>query len=142
LGSGPLPALSGSVPPALKLVPVLGEVRAGFGLPALEEDLGKAPAAVKDPERYFYLIVRGDSMEPRIRAGDLALVRRQATLDDGDLGVVIYGEGEGALKRFRRQGGAVALQSFNPADETLFLAGEDLERLRVIGKVVETKARW
>ncbi|MDR1193181.1 MAG: XRE family transcriptional regulator [Peptococcaceae bacterium] len=129
-------------PAEQKLVPVLGEVRAGFGLPALEEDLGAAPAAVRDPERYFYLIVRGDSMEPRIREGDLALVRRQPALDDGDLGVVVYGDGEGALKRFHRKGDAVALQSFNPAYETLLLAGEDLERLYIIGKVVETRARW
>ena len=57
-------------------------------------------ACVKDPENYFFLVVKGDSMEPRISDGDLALVHRQNTLDNGDLGVLVYGaDGEGTLKK-------------------------------------------
>ena len=41
-------------------------------------------------------------MEPRIHDGDLALVHRQDTLENGDLGVLIYGdEGEGDV--YKRQ---------------------------------------
>lgn len=130
------------VPAAESMVPVVGTVRAGYGALAFEEDLGSEPASVRDPESYFYLVVKGDSMEPRIRDGDLALVRRQPSLDDGDLGVVVYGGGEGTLKRFRKKGNAVILQPFNPAYETMILAGEELDNLYVAGKVVETKARW
>jgi repressor LexA len=124
------------------MVPVVGTVRAGYGAVAFEEDFGSAPATVRDPENYFYLVVKGDSMEPRIQSGDLALVRRQETLDDGDLGVVIYGESEGTLKRFLRKGNAVVLQPFNPEFDTVILAGEELEHLYIAGKVVETRARW
>ena len=82
------------------LIPVIGTVKAGYGALAYEEDYGKEYARVKDPSSYFYLVVRGDSMEPRIHDGDLALVHRQDTLENGDLGVLIYGdEGEGTLKR-------------------------------------------
>ena len=81
-------------------------------------------------------------MEPRIQDGDLALVRRQPMLDDGDLGVVVFGDGEGTLKRFRRKGNAVVLQPFNPAYESVILDGEELEHLYIAGKVVETKAQW
>lgn len=123
-------------------VPVVGTVRAGYGALAFEEDHGTENASVRDPENYFYLVVKGDSMEPRIQDGDLALVRRQQTLDDGDLGVVVYGEGEGTLKRFHRKGNAVLLQPFNPSYEAIMLAGEELEHLYIAGKVVETKARW
>ncbi len=130
------------LPMAECMVPVMGSVRAGFGALAFEEDLGDEPATVKDPDSYFYLVVKGDSMEPRIHEGDLALVRRQPVLDDGDLGVVIYGEGEGTLKRFLRKGNAVVLQPFNPAYEPIIIAGDDLEHLYIAGKVVETKARW
>lgn len=124
------------------MVPIVGTVRAGYGALAFEEERGSEPASVRDPENYFYLLVRGDSMEPRIQDGDLALVRRQSTLDDGDLGVVVFGEGEGTLKRFLRKGNAVILQPFNPSYETMILAGEELDNLYVAGKVVETKARW
>lgn len=123
-------------------IPVVGSVRAGYGALAFEEDHGTEPANVRDPENYFYLVVKGNSMEPRIQDGDLALVRRQNTLDDGDLGVIVFGEGEGTLKRFRHKGNAVILQPFNPDYETMILAGEDLEHLYIAGKVVETKARW
>ena len=123
-------------------VPILGEVKAGYGFYAVEEVLGVEQAAVKDPEQYFYLIVQGDSMEPKIHDRDLALVRRQPSLEDGDLGVIIYGDGEGTIKRFYRKGDTVALQAFNPAYETLILSGYELDRLTIIGKVVETKTRW
>ena len=74
-------------------IPIIGTVRAGFGAFAFEEDYGEEYARVKDPGSYFYLLVKGDSMEPRISDGDLALVHRQPTLENGDLGVVIFGEG-------------------------------------------------
>ena len=59
------------------LVPVVGAVRAGYNAFAFEEHLGSEPAGIRSPEGYFYLVVRGDSMEPYIHDGDLALVRRQ-----------------------------------------------------------------
>lgn len=126
-----------------RLIPVVGTVKAGYGALAFEEDYGSEYASVKDPSQYFYLVVKGDSMEPRISDGDLALVHRQPTLENGDLGVLVYGvDGEGTLKRYIQRGNAVVLQPFNPAYEELVLRGEELEHLYIAGKVVETKARW
>lgn len=142
MGSLPLGKVRPYVAAAEVQIPVVGTVRAGYGALAFEEDFGTEAASVRDPENYFYLVVRGNSMEPRIQSGDLALVRRQSNLEDGDLGVVVYGEGEGTLKRFLRKGNAVVLQPFNPEYDTLILAGEELEKLYIAGKVVETKARW
>ncbi len=125
------------------LIPVVGTVKAGYGALAFEEDYGSEYASVKDPSQYFYLVVKGDSMEPRISDGDLALVHRQPTLENGDLGVLVYGtDGEGTLKKYLQRGNAVVLQPFNPAYEELVLRGEELEHLYIAGKVVETKARW
>ena len=124
-------------------IPVIGTVRAGYGALAFEEDYGQEYARVKDPSNYFYLVVRGDSMEPRIQDGDLALVHRQDTLENGDLGVLIYGdEGEGTLKRYIQRGNCVVLQPFNPAYSEMVIKGEDLNHLHIAGRVVETKAKW
>lgn len=123
-------------------VPVVGTVRAGYGALAFEEDYGVEMAPVKDPDNYFYLIVKGDSMEPRIHDGDYALVRRQPTLSNGELGVMVFGEGEGTLKRYLQRGNAVVLQPFNPAYDELIIRGEELEDLYIVGKVVETKTKW
>lgn len=123
-------------------IPVVGTVRAGFGALAFEEDYGVEYARVKDPASYFYLVVKGDSMEPRIHDGDYALVRRQPTLNNGDLGVMVFDEGEGTLKRYIRRGNAVILQPFNPDYPEKVIRGADLERLYIAGKVVETKTKW
>ena len=123
-------------------IPIIGTVRAGFGAFAFEEDYGEEYARVKDPGSYFYLLVKGDSMEPRISDGDLALVHRQPTLENGDLGVVIFGEGEGTLKKFIRRGNTIILQPFNNVYAPQIIMGEDLEHLYIAGKVVETRARW
>lgn len=123
-------------------VRIIGTVRAGYNAFALEEDLGSAPAAVKDAEGYRYLTVKGDSMAPYIREGDLALVRLQSDLNNGDLGVIIYGDGEATLKQYFYSNGEVALVPFNDAYETATLSGSELNRLIIFGKVVETKTKW
>ena len=75
--------------------------------------------------------------------GDLALVRKQSTLEDGELGVIVYGdEGEGTLKKYIQRGNAIILRPFNPDYEDMVIKGEDLNRLYIAGKVVETKTKW
>ncbi len=125
------------------LIPIIGTVKAGYGALAYEEDYGQEYARVKDPANYFYLVVKGDSMEPRIQDGDLALVHRQTTLENGELGVVIFGdEGEGTLKKFVKRGNCIVLSALNTNYEDKIIKGEDLNQLYIAGKVVETKAKW
>ena len=123
-------------------VKIIGTVKAGYDALAYEEDHGVAAADVLDAEAYRYLIVKGDSMEPYIRHGDLALVKLQETLKNGDLGVVIYGDGEATLKEYSFKNGIVTLLPFNEDYETIEISGDDLEQFRVFGKVVETRSKW
>ena len=129
LGRTPVSDTSGWQAAGEYPIPIIGTVRADY-------------ARVKDPQNYFYLLVKGDSMEPRIFEGDLALVRRQQTLESGDLGVVVFGEGEGTLKKYIRRGNTVILQPFNSAYPPQIIMGEDLDHLYIAGKVVETKTKW
>ncbi|HOG01643.1 MAG: LexA repressor [Firmicutes bacterium ADurb.Bin248] len=131
-----------AAPGPVSSVRIIGAVRAGYDAFAFEEDLGSAAADVRDAEAYRYLIVKGDSMAPYIREGDLALVRLQSELKNGDLGVVVYGEGEATLKRYYCSNGAVTLVPFNDAYESVTLRGSELERFMIFGKVVETSTKW
>lgn len=124
------------------LVPVIGTVRAGYGALAHEENYGVEPANVKNPQDFFYLIVNGDSMEPRIHSGDLALVHRQSYVESGELAVVLVRGEEGTLKRVFKKSGAVILQPFNQAYETQIFVGAEINDLIIIGKVIETKTKW
>ncbi len=127
---------------ATQQVPVVGAVRAGYGALAFEEDLGYCAADVRNPADYFYLMVRGDSMEPRISEGDLALVHRQPDVENGQLAVVLINGEEGTLKKVIKKQGTVILQPFNPAYPAMVYVGQDLEQIQIVGKVVETKTRW
>lgn len=123
-------------------VKIIGTVKAGYGALADEETLGTAPADVKNAEEYRYLVVNGDSMAPLIREGDLALIRIQPTLQNGDIGVVIYKDGEATLKKYYYKNGAVVLEPFNDEYKTLTIKGNDLNDFIIFGKVVETTTKW
>ena len=114
-------------------IPVVGTVRAGYGALAFEEDYGKEYACVKDPKNYFFLVVKGDSMEPRFHDGQTVWVHQQLTLAPGEIGVFLY-DGSAYLKQLRRDGGRVWLHSLNPAYHDLEIS--DAFPLRVLGKAV------
>ena len=123
-------------------VKIIGTVKAGFDAVAFEEDFGTAVADVSDGEQYRYLVVKGDSMEPYIREGDLALVRVQPNLNSGDLGVVIYKDEEATLKQYYMSGETVTLKPFNEAYKTMTIKGPDLNDLAIFGKVIKTVTSW
>ncbi len=123
-------------------IPIIGSVRAGWNGPACEETQGYEMADVRNPENYFFLKVKGDSMAPQINEGDLALVHMQKTADSGDLVVAIVGGEQGTIKRFVRQGAAVILQPFNPEYAPMVLAEDELDGFSIAGKVVQTVHRW
>jgi len=107
-------------------IPILGTIAAGRPLEALDAKADGGEHEVIDlrdliPTRgdYFFLRVKGDSMiDDHIEDGDLVLVERRATADDGDTVVAILpGDGveEATLKRFYREtGGTVRLEPRNP----------------------------
>ena len=128
--------------PAMDVVPLVGRIACGTPITA-EENIEQMVCVPSRWHSTFTLTCKGDSMEPRIHDGDLALVHRQDTLENGDLGVLIYGdEGEGTLKRYLQRGNCVVLQPFNPAYKEMVIKGEELNHLHIAGRVVETKAKW
>lgn len=128
--------------PKMDWVPLVGRIACGTPITA-EENVEQMVCVPSRWHSTFTLTCKGDSMEPRIHDGDLALVHKQDTLENGDLGVLIYGdEGEGTLKRYLQRGNCVVLQPFNPTYKEMVIKGEDLNNLHIAGRVVETKAKW
>lgn len=127
--------------PQRSMVKVIGTVRCGAGGLAVEEFIGLEPADVSNPDEYFYLIAEGDSMEPKIMAGDKVLVHKQEDVESGELAVVVVNGEEGTLKRVVKKPGMVILEPINHAHETRFFAGEEMNQLRICGKAVEIKRK-
>lgn len=137
----PEPTAQGS-----KWVPVLGTIPAGVPIEAVEEILGweEIPASMVSQGEHFALKVKGDSMEPRIHAGDVVIVRQQSTCESGDVAVVFVNGDEATLKRIKKEPGGLMLIPNNSAYEPMFFTNEQIETLpvRIAGKVVELRAKF
>lgn len=95
-------------------LPVLGQVRAGLPMEAIEnvEDHVTLDRALA-PGADFALRVKGDSMEPDMRDGDLALVERCSQAPSGAHVIARVDESETTVKLFRRKGKEVWLEALN-----------------------------
>lgn len=90
------------------------------------------------PDRMVLMEVLGDSMEPEIKAGDLALVDLSHR-EISPRAIHAVGVGETILiKRIEARPGALALLSDNPAYPPVLLLGDEIETARIIGRVVWT----
>lgn len=123
-------------------IPIIGSVRCGYGGAAIEEFIGYDYANVNYPEKHVFFKVKGDSMFPQIEEGSLALVRVQPDVESGELAVVIVNGDEGTLKKVIKQGSTIILQSFNSTCPPRVYSGEEINQLRIYGKVVQTIKSW
>ena len=83
--------------------------------------------------------IEGQSMEPQIQDGNIAWIRLQPTIENGETGIFYYNE-ELYCKQFHRDNqGQITLVSVNEDYKDIeIVASEDLENFRVVGKVVGT----
>ncbi|MBU0516011.1 MAG: transcriptional repressor LexA [Proteobacteria bacterium] len=127
--------------PGPRTIPLVGRIAAGTPIMAVEnreDDIPVDPWLFGD-EDTFALRVKGDSMiEAHIRDGDLAVIRPQAEAQNGDIAAVLVEgiEPEASLKTIRRSPGRLELHPANPAYEPLVFEGEDIARVRVLGRLV------
>lgn len=129
------------VPPQ-GMLPVIGLASCGKGVIAREDVLEyvAADANVCDDE-HFYIEISGDSMAPVFNSGDLVLVRRQTSVDSGDIGVFIVDGEEGYIKKVKYDAENIDLISYNPFYPPMHFEGPDVLRVYVVGKVLEQKRR-
>ena len=85
-------------------------------------------------EGCFTIRVKGNSMEPRIRDGDIILVDRNRFPASGNIVVAVF-NGESMVKRLYRRKGVVKLRSDNPEHDDIEVGPED--DLRIGGEVVK-----
>lgn len=145
----PIDAISKRLPSvriSLK-VPVLGRVAAGIPNEAIEDIIGWECISEEMAESgdYFGLQIKGDSMEPRMRNGDVVIVRKQEDADNGDTVIALVNGSDAVCKKLKKYSdGSIALMSTNPAYDPMFFAAKDIEDLpvRIIGKVKELRAKY
>jgi repressor LexA len=106
-------------------IPLVGLIAAGRPIEALEDRQEMLlTELVPTGEQMYLLRVRGKSMiEDHIDDGDLVVVERRETANDGDIVVAILEDEEATLKRFyREKNGMVRLQPANSTMEPIFVS--------------------
>lgn len=126
-------------------VPVIGKVAAGYRCLA-ETDIECYELVnnetINDGYDYVYLKVVGDSMEPLILEGDMVLVRIQENVRSGDYAVVIVDDEDGVVKKIEVGNNYIQLISQNPYYPPRVFKGKEMSRIRIFGKVVESKRKF
>ena len=119
-------------------IPVLGEIACGEPL-YVEENFSWYKEEIADfvPNgNVFYLVAKGDSMEPTIPNGAYVLVREQPTVETGEIAaVLVNGNTEATLKRVKRQGEIVILDPDNPAYNPIIIT--ESNPAKIIGKALK-----
>ena len=128
-------------------IPVLGEVRAGLPIEAVENiiDYEEISAELARSGEYFALRVVGDSMEPRIREGDVVIVRKQPDLESGEVGIVLVNGDSATVKKVVKHADGISLIAYNAASyPPHFYTKKEITTLPVtiIGKVVELRGKF
>lgn len=124
--------------PPQKLIPIYGMIKCGPGGLAMEELLGYAQS-VLDPDTHFCLMCYGDSMAPKIEDGDTVTIHKQEDVETGEIAAVIVDGEEGTLKRVMKQENALTLIALNPQYPPRTFVGEDMNRVRIVGKAVKVE---
>ena len=128
-------------------IPVLGTVQAGIPIEAVQDIIDYEelnPEMLEHGEEYFALQVKGDSMQPKMDAGDIVIVRKQSDVNHGDTAIVLVNGSEATIKRVLKQEAGIMLAPNNPAYETKFYSNQEIAELpvQIIGRVVELRAKF
>jgi len=117
-------------------VPVLGKIAAGTPIEAIQNEVSRVvlPDTISKNGDHFGLKISGDSMiEAGINDGDTVIIKKTNTADNGQIVVALIDGHEAMLKRIRKKGKVVALESANKRYETKIF-GPD--RVKVQGVLV------
>ena len=120
--------------PKMSTVPLVGAI--ACGTPILAEQNIEARIGIPAAWRAdFALTCKGDSMEPKIKDGDIVAIRTQPEVENGEVAAVRIGE-EATLKRVFLFPDHLELRAENPAFGSIILIGEDMNTVHIEGKAV------
>lgn len=129
-----------------RLLPVLGTVKAGYNYLAEENiiDYIEPHMNIGNPDDYFGLIVKGDSMAPYFEDGDYVLVHKQDDFESRKVCIVLINGDEATIKKVIKTNDGIELHCFNPyypSRKYTFKEMQDL-KIKIIGVVEQQIRNW
>lgn len=120
--------------PATDTVPLVGRIACGQPITA-EENLEGYVTVPSAWHATFTLHCCGDSMEPRIKDGDLVAIRKDVQIENGEIAAVRIDD-EATLKHVYLYKDKIILQPENPSYEPIVKIGEEMSDVHIEGKAV------
>ena len=120
------------------MIPVFETVSAVFGAYANDCIIDYIPlyiANISDVPDMMCIKVSGDSMYPKIEDGDIIVVRKQSSVDNGQIAVVLIDGEEGVVKKVNSGKNFMELLSINPMYPPRLFENEEVERISIVGLV-------
>ena len=117
-------------------LPLYGRIAAGTPIAALRDHSSQVevPVHMVQAGDHYALEVVGDSMiDAGIHDGDVVVIQRTETAENGEIVVALVDDEEVTLKRLRRKGATVALEPANAQYETRIFGPS---RVKVQGRLV------
>ena len=128
------------------VINVYGRVAAGIPLEMIEDviDTEEISEELARTGEFFALQIRGDSMEPRMKEGDVVIVRRQDDAESEDIVIATVNGTDATCKRLKKYTDGIALVAANPAYEPLYFSNKEIEEkpVKILGRVVELRAKF
>lgn len=125
-------------------IPIIGRIAAGHPIEAIEnieDTISIVNPSVKTSEGYYALRVVGDSMiDEGIFDGDVVVIKKQSSAENGQTVVAIIDDNEATLKKLYREKSRIRLEPRNPNMPALFRM--DVEIRGVVVQVISNISDW
>lgn len=120
--------------PAVDQLPRVGRIACGDPILA-EENIETYDEVPSEWHADFTLLCQGDSMEPKIKDGDVVAIHSQPYVENGEIAAVRI-DNEATLKRVFVYNDHIELRAENPTFPTILRIGEDMNTIHIEGKAV------
>ncbi len=120
-------------------IPLLGNITAGQPIERIENsDRVKVPSNMVRKNTYA-LKVQGHSMiDDNIQDGDIIVVEKQMTAENGQSVVALINNEQVTLKKFYIEADGIRLQPANPDMEPIILKNEEVQVLGIVSGVIRS----
>lgn len=131
--SSPIPSGFEPLPQTVRL-PRVGQIACGTPILA-ETNIDSYDNVPQNWHADFTLLCKGDSMEPKIKDGDIVAIRKQESVENGEIAAVRV-DCEATLKRVFLFPDHLELRAENPAFASILLIGDQMNDAHIEGKAV------
>lgn len=130
-------------------IPIYGKIPAGVPMEMVDEsfieEFIEADAKIyRGSSTYFGLKVKGNSMFPEFRSGDIVIFRQQSHCENGDFCAVSINHTECTFKKVLKKESGITLMPLNPDFEPMFFTKKEIINLpiTILGVVKEVRRSY